>query len=102
MTLVNETGISKAEAPKLVTVVAQAYLGRNYTSTQEQAWMLLAAHALGDQVKDSKLDVGGTPVVGSVVRSLSAEDLEKGLTISNNSDEATDAVIIGHRRFADA
>ncbi len=55
--------------------------------------MLLAAHALGDQVKDSKLDVGGAPVIGSVVRSLSAADLEKGLTISNNSDEATDAVV---------
>jgi hypothetical protein len=93
VTLVNETGISKSEAPKLVNVVAQAYLGRSYTSTQEQAWMLLAAHALGDQVKDSKLDVGGTPVIGSVVRALSAEDLEKGLTISNNSEEATDAVI---------
>jgi uncharacterized protein YfaS (alpha-2-macroglobulin family) len=93
VTLVNETGIAKSEAPKLVTIVAQAYLHRNYTSTQEQAWMLLAAHALGDHVKDSKLDVGGTPVVGSVVRSLSAEDLEKDLTISNNSDEATDAVI---------
>ena len=31
-------------------------LGRSYTSTQEQAWMLLAAHALAEQAKDSKLD----------------------------------------------
>ena len=36
-------GIAKAEAPRLVNVIAKAYLARNYTSTQEQAWMLLAA-----------------------------------------------------------
>jgi hypothetical protein len=93
VTLASETGIAKSEATKLVTVVAKAYLSRNYTSTQEQAWMLLAAHALGDQVKDLKLIANGAPVNGSIVRSLTAEDLEKGVTILNDGAASTDAVV---------
>jgi len=93
VTLASETGIAKAEAPSLVNVVAKAYLSRKYTSTQEQAWMLLAAHALGDEAKGTKLAIGGAPVEGSVIRSLSITDLEKGLTVTNNGEAATDAVV---------
>ena len=71
VTLAAETGIAKAETPKLATVIAKAYETRNYTSTQEQAWMLLAANALNDEAKDAKLSVDGAPVNGSVVRGLS-------------------------------
>ena len=100
VTLVSETGIAKAEAPSLVNVVAKAYLSRKYTSTQEQAWMLLAAHALGDEAKDTKLAVGGAPVEGSVMRSLSAADLEKGLTVTNNGDDSHRRGRHRHRRLA--
>ncbi len=93
VTLASETGIVKPETPRLVNVVAKAYLARNYTSTQEQAWMLLAAHALGEQTKAAKLAVNGAPVDGSLIRSLSAEDLEKGVTVTNDGDAATDAVV---------
>ena len=65
MTLAAETGIATVEAPKLVNVIAKAYLGRAYTSTQEQAWMLLAANALAEQAKEAKLVVNGAPVEGS-------------------------------------
>ncbi len=51
VTLAAETGIAKAEAPKLASVIAKAYETRGYTSTQEQAWMLLAAKALSDELK---------------------------------------------------
>jgi uncharacterized protein YfaS (alpha-2-macroglobulin family) len=93
VTLASETGIATAEAPSLVNVVAKAYLSRKYTSTQEQAWMLLAAHALGDEAKETRLAVGGAPVEGSVIRSLSITDLEKGLTVTNNGEADTDAVV---------
>ncbi len=93
VTLASETGIAKAEAPRLVNVIAKAYISRHYTSTQEQAWMLLAAHALGEQAKATTLAIGGAPVQGSIVRSLGAEDLEKGLTVTNNGDAAVDAVV---------
>ena len=91
--LTSETGISKAEAPRLVNVVAKAYLTRSYTSTQEQAWMLLAAHALGEQGKEAVLSIGGKPVAGSILRSLSAADLEQGLTVVNTGETPTDAVV---------
>jgi len=55
--------------------------------------MLLAAHALGDEAKGTKLAIGGAPVEGSVIRSLSITDLEKGLTVTNNGEAATDAVV---------
>jgi len=93
VTLASETGISKAEAPRLVNVIAKAYLNRTYTSTQEQAWMLLAAKALGDQTKQTKLSIAGQPVTGSILRSLTAEDLEKGIEVTNGGDTPTDAVI---------
>ena len=50
ITLASETGIAKAEVPRLVDVVAKAYAAKTYTSTQEQAWMLLAARALAEEV----------------------------------------------------
>jgi alpha-2-macroglobulin len=93
VTLASETRVSAVEAPRLVNVIGKAYLSRNYTSTQEQAWMLLAAHALGDQANQTKLAVGGTPVQGSVMRSLLASDLEQGLTVTNDGETATDAVV---------
>lgn len=93
VTLASETGIVRSETPRLVNVVARAYGARNFTSTQEQAWMLLAAHALGEQTKGVKLAVNGAPVDGSVVRALSPEDLERGVTVNNNGEAATDAVI---------
>ena len=49
ITLASETGLAKAEVPRLVDVVAKAYRAKSYTSTQEQAWMLLAARALAEE-----------------------------------------------------
>jgi uncharacterized protein YfaS (alpha-2-macroglobulin family) len=94
VTLASETGIVKSETPRLVNVVAKAYMARNYTSTQEQAWMLLAAHALGDQAKAAKISVNGTEVTeGPVIRALTPEELEQGITVTNGGETATDAVV---------
>lgn len=93
VTLASETGFARTETPRLVNVVAQAYLARSYTSTQEQAWMLLAAHALGEQTKGARLAVNGAPVDGSLIRALSPEELEQGVTITNDGDAETDAVV---------
>jgi uncharacterized protein YfaS (alpha-2-macroglobulin family) len=93
VTLAMETGLYKEEAPRLATIVAGAYQARQYTSTQEQAWMLLAAHALSEDLKGTKLAIDGAPVQGSIVRSLTAEDIEKGVVITNNGDASVDAVV---------
>jgi uncharacterized protein YfaS (alpha-2-macroglobulin family) len=92
--LAAETGVAKAEQPKLASVIAKAYETRNYTSTQEQAWMLLAAKALNDEVKATTLSVDGKPSSGPVLRGLAPAELKNGaLTITNNGDTAVDAVI---------
>jgi uncharacterized protein YfaS (alpha-2-macroglobulin family) len=93
VTLASETGIVRSETPRLVEVVARAYLSRAYTSTQEQAWMLLAAHALGEQTKATRLTLNGVPVDGSLIRALSASELEQGVIVSNDGDVETDAVV---------
>jgi uncharacterized protein YfaS (alpha-2-macroglobulin family) len=94
VTLASEVGIVKSETPRLVNVVAKAYMARNYTSTQEQAWMLLAAHALGEQAKAAKISVNGTEVAeGSVIRALTPEEVEQGITITNGGESSTDAVV---------
>ncbi len=94
VTLAVETGIAKTEAPRLVNVIAKAYTSRNYTSTQEQAWMLLAANALSEQAKQTKLVVNGAPVVGALMRSLPAAALSsKPLVVANEGDAPVEAVI---------
>ncbi|MEQ1671597.1 MAG: alpha-2-macroglobulin family protein, partial [Hyphomicrobium sp.] len=94
LTLAAETGIAQADKPKLASVIAKAYETRNYTSTQEQAWMLLAAKALNDEVKGTTLSVDGKPVTGPVMRALTPAQLKSGgLTVTNDGDAAIDAVI---------
>ncbi len=94
VTLAAETGIARDEQPKLATVIAKAYETRTYTSTQEQAWMLLAAKALNDEVKATALAVDGKPVNGPFMKGLTPAELKSGaLTITNNGDTAVDAVI---------
>jgi len=94
VTLATETRVSNVEAPKLVNVIAKAYTGRSYTSTQEQAWMLLAANALAEEGNDLKLIVNGAPVVGGVTRAMSATELLKSpLTVGNDGSAAVDAVV---------
>jgi hypothetical protein len=93
VTLVSETGMLKTEAPRLADVVSRAYRARTYTSTQEMAWMLLAANALADAAKETTLTVAGQPHKGPLFRNLTAAEMKGGLTVSNDGDTPVDAVI---------
>ncbi|MGZ5889595.1 MAG: alpha-2-macroglobulin family protein, partial [Hyphomicrobium sp.] len=94
VTLAVETRMANVDTPKLVNVISKAYLSREYTSTQEQAWMLLAANALADQAKAGKLVVNGAPVQSPLLRSMTAEALAKTtLSVANEGDEPVDAVV---------
>lgn len=93
LTLASEARIVRTETPRLVNVVSRAYASRAYTSTQEQAWMLLAAHALGDEAKGARIAVDGAPVPGSLTRAFSAEELARGVTVTNDGDTEIDAVV---------
>ena len=94
VTLAAETGIARGEAPRLVDVVAKAYQGRTHTSTQEQAWLLLAAKALGDDAAALRLRIAGKPVEGPQIRALSVAELEAGgVEIVNEGETETDVVV---------
>ena len=94
LTLVSESGVAKPAVPRLVDVLARANAQKTYTSTQEQAWMLLAAHALGEEAKSTTLAINGRPHQGALVAGLSAAELEgDGIVISNTGDAGVDAVV---------
>jgi uncharacterized protein YfaS (alpha-2-macroglobulin family) len=94
ITLAVESSVAKAEVPRLVELVAKGYSAQAYTSTQEQAWMLLAAHALAQEAKGMTLGVNGQPHQGELVRALTPQELQTGpLAISNAGDAPVGAVI---------
>jgi uncharacterized protein YfaS (alpha-2-macroglobulin family) len=75
-------------------VIAKAFSERTYTSTQEQAWMLLAAKALADEAKGTRVGVDGAVRLGAYNRRLTAAELQaKPLVISNEGEAAVDAVV---------
>ncbi len=94
VTLAAESRAAATEVPRLVDVVAKAYAARTYTSTQEQAWMLLAAKALSDQAGDTSLSVNGQAMKGQLLRALKGAEFKDGaLTIVNEGDAPVSAFV---------
>jgi hypothetical protein len=94
ITLAAETGLAKAEVPRLVDVVAKAYKAKAYTSTQEQAWMLLAARALAEEAGSAELSINGAPHKGLLIRAVSPRELEAAaLTVGNAGDVPVHAMV---------
>ena len=86
--LAAESSLAKAEMPRLIEVVAKSYASQSYTSTQEQAWMLLAAHALAQEAKGMTLAISGQPHKGELIRALTAKDLQASPLAVVNTGEA--------------
>ena len=92
--LAAESSLAKSEMPRLVEVVAGAYASRVYTSTQEQAWMLLAAHALAQEAKGMTLAVNGQPHQGELVRAVAPQELQAGPIAIGNTGEAPVGAVV--------
>ena len=88
---------AEGDAPKLILVSGTKSIetARNkvsYTSTQEDAWLVLAARALGKQ--DISLTVNDGGQEGPLYRSFTEDELEASpLTVTNSGDTSLDAVI---------
>lgn len=94
LALSSETSIRPAALEGLTDKVSDAAVADRYTSTQEQAWLLLAIKALGDPDKASALRVGGQPAKAPWSRKLSPSEVQNAsLEIRNEGNEATTAVI---------
>ena len=94
LALAAETSPMPSAIPAMMDLVADARDARSHTSTQEQAWMLLAARAMRMAETDIALEIDGQPHQGSFARRLSGEAvIADPLTLVNRSDEPVDVVL---------
>ena len=63
------------------------------TSTQENAWLVLAARALAKQLNSISLNVNGETRQGTLYRNLRPDDLASSYAIQNNGDGNVQAVV---------
>ncbi|SOE18802.1 hypothetical protein SAMN05877838_3745 [Hoeflea halophila] len=80
--------------PELIRFVGNAKIARQSTSTQEDAWMVLAARALAAGNKSISVNVNGRAFAGAYEARLSGEEIrDKPLTIVNQGSDPVDAVV---------
>jgi uncharacterized protein YfaS (alpha-2-macroglobulin family) len=94
VTLASEGGAQPRTISGAVQRVEAARALSPFTSTQENAWLVLAARAIAKEAGNVSLDVGGESRQGALYRRLSADDLEKGpLKITNKGEGTVQAVV---------
>lgn len=80
--------------PELIKYVSGERNKVRWTSTQDEAWMLLAARALRQGGDKIQLDLGGTQHKGNFTATLTgAQVAERPLVITNTGSEAVQAVV---------
>ena len=93
VTLASEGAAPRATITGAVERVEAARNLTPYTSTQENAWMVLAARALAKDAQGVVLDVGGERTQGALNRNLRPGDLQQPLKVTNSSAGAVQAVV---------
>ncbi|MEH2542288.1 MULTISPECIES: alpha-2-macroglobulin family protein [unclassified Bradyrhizobium] len=92
VSLASEGNAPRATLTQAVQRVEAARGLTPYTSTQENAWMVLAARALSKETL--ALDIDGSPVKAAVYRSYKAEAVAgKPVKITNTGDAPVQAVV---------
>ena len=83
-----------ATVPAMVQLVSAARKKVTYTSTQDQAWMLLAARAIQAGTAAITLEVNGTTHAGNYSERVSGQELlDKPITIVNPGSNPVEAVV---------
>jgi uncharacterized protein YfaS (alpha-2-macroglobulin family) len=93
VTLASEGG---APRPTITGAVERVEAARDltfYTSTQENAWMVLAARALAKDAQTVSLEVGAEKTQGVLNRNLRPSDLHQPLKVTNTGDGPVQAVV---------
>jgi uncharacterized protein YfaS (alpha-2-macroglobulin family) len=93
VTLASEGGAPRATVTRAVQRVEAARGLTPYTSTQENAWMVLAARAIARDAANVSLDVGGTRHKGAFNRRYRASDLQQPVKLTNAGDGPLQAVV---------
>jgi uncharacterized protein YfaS (alpha-2-macroglobulin family) len=93
VTLAAEGNAPRATIFNAVQQIESARERQTFTSTQENAWLVLAARAIAREAAAVTLDVGGTRHRGAFNRNLRAGALPAPLQISNAGDGIVQAVV---------
>ncbi|NNH58473.1 alpha-2-macroglobulin family protein [Rhizobium laguerreae] len=80
--------------PELAKAVTKEWGRSKYKSTQEEAWMLLAARAIQGGDDGLKVDVNGAPHTGAYMAKISGDALsDHPLALTNQTGDAVSAVV---------
>ena len=94
LTLAAESRSKAVDIKRLAAGLAERRQRARYTSTQEKAWMLLAANAMVERTAKPDLRIDGAPLTGALFESFDADRLASNPVVVENSGEtALDAVI---------
>jgi uncharacterized protein YfaS (alpha-2-macroglobulin family) len=93
VTLASEGGAPRATISGAVERVEASRNLTPYTSTQENAWMVLAARALAKDAHAVSLDIGGEKHQGALNRTLRPNDLSLPLKVTNTGNGSLQAVV---------
>jgi len=93
VTLASEGGAPRATIDGAVARIDAARGLSAYTSTQEQAWLVLAARALAKESSAISLKIDGAAQQGTYYRSIKAGDLTAPVTVSNSGEGNVQAVV---------
>jgi alpha-2-macroglobulin len=93
VTLASEGGAPRPVVTNAVQRVEAARGLSSYTSTQEQAWMVLAARALEKDAPGMSLEVSGETHKGPLYRTFRSADLGSNLKVTNTGDGPVQAVV---------
>jgi uncharacterized protein YfaS (alpha-2-macroglobulin family) len=96
VTLASEGGAPRATITGAVERVEAARGLTSYTSTQENAWMVLAARALAKDAGNVTLDVAGERRQGALNRRYRASDLQQSVRVANAGESDLQAVVTVH------
>ncbi|MBX2806786.1 MAG: alpha-2-macroglobulin family protein [Hyphomicrobiales bacterium] len=95
LTLVSETRTLADSKAELLDLVNRRRASKSGTSTQENAWLLLAAKALIDESRDLTIEVDGASQTSPVQRVIGAGDIsDKPFVLKNLADRPIGATVI--------
>jgi uncharacterized protein YfaS (alpha-2-macroglobulin family) len=93
VTLASESGAPRATITSAVARVEAARGVTSYLSTQEEAWMVLAARALAKEASATTLDVAGEKRQGTLNRRFRPGDLQAPVKVTNTGEGTLQAVV---------
>lgn len=94
LALAAETKPSPSVIPAMIRYVAAARVKARWTSTQDEAWMLLAARAIKESNQGVRLTINGQPHEGPFSTRITGDELQtQPITVANTSPDAIEAVV---------